>query len=205
MRDPLPSIRRYPLFPHGGAVHADGIVSSSVVGYSGQEVKAGQFYMVAVQFADVGASADVANFNNFFSTTCAPGAYGTGDDGSMDNAPMIEVLRSNGLGYDLYFYISDAYDSGNNPVGGACWAWGSGGLTPVHMHDGKRHARVRRERDEGVAQRVERGDDRLAAASFEANAHGDVRRLEDPPQSLVQLPLAHGVEFGDERIDESAP
>ncbi len=78
--------------------------------------------MVAVQFADVGASADVANFNTFFSTTCAPGAYGTGDDGSMDNAPMIEVLRSNGLGYDLYFYISDAYDSGNNPVDGACWA-----------------------------------------------------------------------------------
>ena len=92
------------------------------MGYSGQDVKAGQFYMVAVQFADVGASADVANFNTFFSTTCAPGSYGTGNDASMGNAPMIEVLQSNGLGYDFYYYISDAIDSDGNPVDGACWA-----------------------------------------------------------------------------------
>ena len=52
-----------------GAVQADGITSANTVGYSGQSVVAGQFYMVAVQFSDVGAT-DVAGFNNFFSTTC---------------------------------------------------------------------------------------------------------------------------------------
>ena len=101
---------------------ADGIVSSSVVGYSGQDVKAGQFYMVAVQFADVGASADVANFNNFFSTTCAPGEYGDGMDATNANAPQINVLDASGLGYTKYYYISDAYDADNNPIEGNCWA-----------------------------------------------------------------------------------
>ena len=122
MRGLQPLICRYPLFPHGGAVHADGIVSSSVVGYSGQDVKAGQFYMVAVQFADVGAIADVANFNNFFSTTCAPGEYGSDGASMRNSAPMIEVLQSNGLGYDFYYYISDAIDSDGNLIDGACWA-----------------------------------------------------------------------------------
>ncbi len=88
------------------------------MGYSSQDVKAGQFYMVAVQFADVGASADVANFNNFFSTTCAPGEYAS----MRSDAPMIEVLQSNGLGYDFYYYISDALDSDGAPVDGPCWA-----------------------------------------------------------------------------------
>ena len=95
--------------------------SANVVGYSTQDVKAGQFYMVAVQFADVNA-VDIADFNNFFATTCTAGEYGDGTDPSMSNAPQIQVLQSNGLGYDKYFYISDAYDSSDNPVEGNCWA-----------------------------------------------------------------------------------
>ena len=83
---------------------------------------AGQFYMVAVQFADVGASTDVADFNNFFATTCAAGEYGDGSDASMSNAPQIQVLRADGLTYTKYYYISDAYDSTDNPVSGNCWA-----------------------------------------------------------------------------------
>ena len=78
--------------------------------------------MVAVQFADVNAAMDVANFNNFFATTCTAGEYGDGTDPSMSNAPQIQVLQSNGLGYDKYFYICDAYDSSDNPVAGNCWA-----------------------------------------------------------------------------------
>ena len=92
------------------------------MGYSTQSVVAGQFYMVAVQFADVGATTDVADFNNFFATTCAAGEYGDGEDGTMGNAPQIQVLNAGGLSYTKYYYISDAYDSNDEPVSGDCWA-----------------------------------------------------------------------------------
>ena len=114
-------IPNYPPHPYGGAVQADGITSANTVGYSSQSVVAGQFYMVAVQFADVGA-ADVANFNKFFATTCTAGEYGDGSDTTMNNAPQIQVLNANGLTYTKFFYISDAYDSNDNPVSGDCWA-----------------------------------------------------------------------------------
>ena len=115
-------IPTYPPPPYGGAVQADGITSANTVGYTSQEVKAGQFYMVGVQFADVSAKADVANFNNFFATTCAPGEYGDGSDGTVGNAPQIQVLNASGIGYKKYYYISDAYDADDNPVDGNCWA-----------------------------------------------------------------------------------
>ena len=121
-RDSPLSISYYLRNPHGGAVQADGITSANTVGYSSQSVVAGQFYMVAVQFADVQASADVANFNSFITTTCAPGEYGDGTDFSFGNAPQIQVLNSDGLGYTKYYYISDAYDANDNPVSGNCWA-----------------------------------------------------------------------------------
>ena len=82
--------------------------------------------MIAAQFADVQAATDVANFNNFFSTTCAPGEYGDGEDGTMGNAPQIQVLNADGLSYTKYYYISDAYDAEDNPVSGSCWADGAG-------------------------------------------------------------------------------
>ena len=78
--------------------------------------------MVAVQFADVGANADVANFNSFIRTTCAPGEYGDGMDTTMKNAPQIQVLNANGQTYTMYYYISDAYDENDEPVSGNCWA-----------------------------------------------------------------------------------
>ena len=77
--------------------------------------------MVAVQFSDVGA-ADVANFNSFINTTCAPGEYGDGEDTTMGNAPQIQVLNADGLTYTKFYFISDAYDSNDNPVSGNCWA-----------------------------------------------------------------------------------
>ena len=89
---------------------------------------AGQFYMVAVQFSDVGAT-DVASFNKFFATTCAPGEYGDGSDGTMGNAPQIQVLNADGLTYTKFYYISDAYDSNDNPVSGNCWADEAGYIT----------------------------------------------------------------------------
>ncbi len=116
------SLLNHPKNQHGGAVQAEGISSANTVGYSGHAVNAGQFYMIAVQFADVSANADVADFNSFFSTTCAPGEYGDGTDASMADAPQIQVLNSDGLTYTKYYYISDAYDSSDKPVSGNCWA-----------------------------------------------------------------------------------
>lgn len=63
---------------HGGAVQADGITSANTVGYTSQDVKAGQFYMVGVQFADVKAT-DTVDLNTLLSTTCAPGEIGDGE------------------------------------------------------------------------------------------------------------------------------
>ena len=40
----------------------------------------------------------------------------------MGDAPQIQVLNASGIGYTKYYYISDAYDSNDNPVSGNCWA-----------------------------------------------------------------------------------
>ena len=107
-------IPNYPPHPYGGAVQADGITSANTVGYSGATINADQWYLVGVQFADVSSATEVANFNSFISTTCTPGAYGDGSDFTMGNAPMIQVLKANGTGYDFYYYISDADDGNGN-------------------------------------------------------------------------------------------
>ena len=112
--------------PHGGAVQADGITSANTVGYNTTKVKGGQFYMVGVQLADVASADETADFNTAFKTDCVPGEYGDGNDFTYGNAPMIQVLQSNGQAYDFYYYISDAYDSSDKPVVGNCWADASG-------------------------------------------------------------------------------
>ena len=70
--------------------------------------------MVGVQLADVGSTTETADFNTFLTTTCTPGIYGDGSDGTMGNAPMIQVLQPNGKFYDFYYYISDADDGNGN-------------------------------------------------------------------------------------------
>ena len=90
--------------------------SANVVGYSTQSVEANQFYMVGVQLADVAGNGTVANFNTLISTTCAPGTYGDGNDGTMNNAPMIQVLTADGKGYSYFYYINDADDGTGNYV-----------------------------------------------------------------------------------------
>ena len=113
-RDSPLSISYYLRNPHGGAVQADGITSANTVGYSGATINAGQWYLVGVQFADVASKAETADFNSLVSTTCTPGAYGDGSDFTMGNAPMIQVLKANGTGYDFYYYINDADDGNGN-------------------------------------------------------------------------------------------
>ena len=63
-----------------GAVQADGITSANTVGYSGQSVVAGQWYMVGVQFADVSSAMETVDLNTLITTTCTPGEIGDGED-----------------------------------------------------------------------------------------------------------------------------
>ena len=114
------TISNYHLSPHGGAVRADGITSANTVGYSGATINADQWYLVGVQFADVSSSTEVADFNSLLSTTCTPGEYGDGSDLTFGNAPMIQVLKPNGLTYSFYYLISDA-DDGNGNYTATAW------------------------------------------------------------------------------------
>ena len=103
-----------------GAVQADGISSANTVGYSGATINADQWYLVGVQFADVGSALETADFNSLLSTTCTPGEYGDGSDLTFGNAPMIQVLKPNGLTYSFYYLISDA-DDGNGNYTATAW------------------------------------------------------------------------------------
>ena len=105
---------------YSGAVQADGISSANTVGYSGTTINADQWYMVGVQFADVGSATEVADFNSLISTTCTPGTIGDFSDPTWNNAPMIQVLQADGLGYDFYYYIDDA-DDGNGNYTATAW------------------------------------------------------------------------------------
>ena len=93
-----------------GAVQADGISSANTVGYSSFNVKAGQFYCVGVQFADVAKDGTQADFNTFFNCNCTPGYYGEGDSMNYHDAPMIQVLKPNGASYSYFYYLSDGDD-----------------------------------------------------------------------------------------------
>ena len=114
-------IPRYRPIPYGGAVQADGITSANTVGYSGQSVVAGQWYMVGVQFADVSSAMETVDLNTLITTTCTPGEIGDGEDDTWGNAPMIQVLKANGKSYSYYYYISDA-DDGTDAWDKTGWA-----------------------------------------------------------------------------------
>ena len=101
-----------------GAVHADGIVSSDIVGYSTQGIQGGKLSCVAFQFADVGSMNEDASIANLATTGLSAGEYDTMDT----DAPCIMIY--NGVGYDYYYYISDAFDKSGDPV--TAWADGGG-------------------------------------------------------------------------------
>ena len=71
-------------------------------------VPAGQFEIVANPFP-VALSLNAPVTSGF-----TPGEYGDGSDFTMGNAPMIQVLKPNGMSYDFYYYISDADDGNGN-------------------------------------------------------------------------------------------
>ena len=102
------------VFPLLGAVHADGIVSSDIVGYSTQGIQGGKLSCVALQFNDVG-SVDVSSLANLTTSGLTAGVY----DSMSTDAPCI-MIYDGVSGYDFYYYISDAYDAEGNEV--TAWA-----------------------------------------------------------------------------------
>ena len=103
------------------AIAAFGIESANVVGYTSKAVEAGKYYLIGVQFNDAAdATKGSIDMNSLIklSETITPGTY----DSSFAGAPEILVLNAAGTGYDVYYYISDATDDSDDPLGYDCWA-----------------------------------------------------------------------------------
>ena len=73
---------------------------------------ANSFYIMANPFPKDVSLASVET------TGAQPGLY----DDNFATAPQIQVLNAAATGYDMYYYISDATDSNDDPVGYNCWA-----------------------------------------------------------------------------------
>ena len=91
----------------------------SVVGYTTQGIAGGKLNCVALQFADVGGSGDVASISNLVTSGLSAGVYDT----MNTDAPCIMIYDGIG-GYNYLYYISDAYDADGNEV--TAWADGGG-------------------------------------------------------------------------------
>ena len=73
---------------------------------------------MALQFAQVGGDGDSASIADIATSGLTAGVYDTMDT----DAPCI--MFYNGVGYDYFYYISDAYDADGNTV--TAWADGNG-------------------------------------------------------------------------------
>ena len=105
-----------------GAVHADGIVSSDIVGYSTQNIAGGKLNCAALQFTGIGS--ENATLANLSTTGLTPGVY----DSMETEAPCIMIY--NGIGYDFYYYISDG-DDGTERFDLTGWTDGGGNVADV--------------------------------------------------------------------------
>ena len=93
-----------------------------MVGYSATPVTGGGLYCIGMQFADVGASSDMATISKLSASGLTPSTWNDMETG----APCI--MFYNGVGYDFYYYISDAYDADGNEV----TAWANAGGDAVN-------------------------------------------------------------------------
>lgn len=93
------------------------------MGYGTQTIQGGKLNCVAFQFADIGGTGDTASIANLSTSGLTAGAF----DSMTTDAPCIMIY--NGVGYDYFYYISDAYDAGGNEV--TAWADGNGDATDV--------------------------------------------------------------------------
>ena len=90
-----------------GAVHADGIVSSDIVGYSTDSLTSGKFNMGGITFTTVGGDDIDLNDVTFNNLT-------KGDE--ADNADKIQVWNPGTSGYTTYYFYNAEGDEDN-------WGW----------------------------------------------------------------------------------
>ena len=103
------------------AVGSQALESANVVGYTTKTVEAGKFYLIAVQFNDASSSTKGSiDMNSLIklSPEITAGTYAA----SFAGASEIQVLNAAATGYDMYYYISDATDTNDDPVGYNCWS-----------------------------------------------------------------------------------
>ncbi len=97
------------------------IESANTVGYATKACVSGKFYLIGVQFNDAAdANKGTIDMNSLIklSSDFTPGTY----DANFVGAPEIQVLNAAGTGYNKYYYISDATDDNDDPLGYNCWA-----------------------------------------------------------------------------------
>ncbi|MGN0847132.1 MAG: hypothetical protein ACI4RA_07090 [Kiritimatiellia bacterium] len=94
------------------------VESANIVGYTTKTVEAGKFNMIGVQFNKTGDASDKIDMNDLIklSDEIKPGTF----ESDFADTPEIQVF--NGVGYDKYYYISDATDDDDAPLGYPCWA-----------------------------------------------------------------------------------
>ena len=101
---------------------AFGIESANTVGYTTKTVQAGSFYLVGAQFDETGTtSAGRVDMNKLIKL---PDGLVAGEyDNDFATAPVIQVQKPSGIGYDKYYYISDGtYNDGDDtPLGKDAW------------------------------------------------------------------------------------
>ena len=99
---------------------ADGIESANTVGYTTKTVEAGKYYLIGTQFDEAGTTtAGRADMNKLISLSASltPGLY----DDNFKTAPQIQVQKPTGVGYNMYYYISDGTDENDDPLGYDTW------------------------------------------------------------------------------------
>jgi hypothetical protein len=100
------------------------IESSNIVGYQTKDLEAGKFAIVGVQFEGTDGSTDI----NKLVTGVTPVSYAEYGNDFVAVAPQIQVPSASGVGYDVYYYLSDGYyiDENGNEAEKAGWCDASG-------------------------------------------------------------------------------
>ena len=92
------------------------VESANTVGYTTQAITADQWYMVGIQFQEVGSATAAININDLLQlsgvSACAWSARDT-------DAPQIQYL--DGSMYAFYYYINNGRNADRTPVGHDCW------------------------------------------------------------------------------------
>lgn len=92
------------------------IESANTVGFTTKSITPDQYYLIGTQFQGVGADAQI----EMSKLLVLSNIQSVGFDDMIEQGA--EILVFDGVGYNHYYYINDAYDSSDNPVEGEYWA-----------------------------------------------------------------------------------